>query len=290
MALRDQLAHLRNRIGEYQHKLVRPPLNVIREQVIPYIERSAHPEPIETGIEWRGQPEDPTYRAIKVDLHPNTDQAEILRRWSLAYRKMYNATVAYIKQQYHANRNVTLNFRTLRTHHLRAERDAIIEKSSNVPRKRVKTHMLDEAIKLACANYKSAITNLRNGNIRRFRMRYWRTNRELFRLDVEKSFIKENGICPIVLGPLGAIYDGETYHWNTINHTVQVQYSRLDNRFFHVCSYCCTARGPGRSAAMGVAGSRLTAVYDRSLRAGESFHRRGHRHAVKRTPSAKGPY
>lgn len=232
MELREHLAHLRAQVASHQHRLARPLLGAERETVHPYIERSAHPEPIDAEIEWDGEPDAPTFRAIKVDLHPDARQAEILRRWCLAYRKMYNATIAFIKRQYYETRSVTLNYQRLRTYHLRDERDAIIEASSDNRRERVKTHMLDEAIKLACANYKSAIANLRNGHIRHFRIRYWRTNRVLFRLDVETSFIKESGICPSVLGPLAAAYDGEPYDWSAIRHTAQVQYNRVDNRFY----------------------------------------------------------
>ncbi len=52
-------------------------------------------------------------------------------------------------------------------------------------------HTLDNAIKYACANYQSSITNLENGNIKKFRIRYWKFNKEFQLFDIEKIEFKK---------------------------------------------------------------------------------------------------
>ncbi len=52
-------------------------------------------------------------------------------------------------------------------------------------------HTLDNAIKYACANYQSGITNLENGNIKKFRIRYWKFNKEFQLFDIEAYEFKK---------------------------------------------------------------------------------------------------
>ncbi len=63
-------------------------------------------------------------------------------------------------------------------------------------------HTLDNAIKFACANYQSGITNLENGNIKKFRIRYWKFNKEFQLFDIETFEFKkaryENTKIPVL--------------------------------------------------------------------------------------------
>jgi len=226
----EHLAHLRDRITSHQHFLARPALYPITEEIGPYVQIASHPEPKVSGLEWDGAKE-PSLRCLKVDLHPTADQKATLKRWCNAYLLMYNATIHHIKRTYAANQRLVLNFHRLRTDHLKEIRDEIIQNSKTRPGTQVKAHMLDGAIQLACANYKTAVTNLRNGNIKHFRIRYWRRNRPFYRLDIENQYVKGTGICPVVLGPLNATYDGTEYDWSSIAHTCQIQYDRANDRF-----------------------------------------------------------
>jgi IS605 OrfB family transposase len=163
----------------------------------------------------------------------NQKQKDILKRWCYAYSKMYNTALHLLKNTYDKKQKLTINYQKLRTYHLKEKRDSIITDSickkygSNTA---VKTHMLDSAIQLVCANYKSAITNYKKNNIKKFRMRYWR-NKKLYRLDIEPSYIKDNGICPNILGKIKAQYDGDSFQWNTIRRTSQLQYDVINNTF-----------------------------------------------------------
>ena len=134
---------------------------------------------------------------------------------------MYNETIKNIKNQYRIpGTKVCVNARNLRTNILRDIRDQIIEDSQlpNIDKNtRIKTHILDTAIQLACANYKSALTNFKKGNIKHFRIRYWKYHRCNRILEIEPSFFSKNSICPKVFGIIKATYDNKNFDLQQIH-------------------------------------------------------------------------
>ena len=103
----------------------------------------------------------------------------------------------------------------IRTYCLVGAKEDIIKKSgiSHLDyNTKVPSHVLDYAIKLACANYKSAITNYKKGNIKHFRIRYWKYKKDKKILDVEKCYINESTIFPRILGNMKFKYDGKEYN------------------------------------------------------------------------------
>lgn len=235
--LAKQLPILQEKIKCGQHRIWKPP-DIVQwtKTSMPFIKEyyPEHNDFIQERfhIEKPTIPETITY-CKKITLQLNQKQKDILKRWCYAYSKMYNSTVHLLKEAYDKKQKLTINYQRLRTHHLKEVRDSII--TGSVCKKygsktMVKTHMLDGAIQLVCANYKSAITNFKNKNIKKFRMRYWR-NKKLYRLDIEPSYIKENGICPNVLGQIKAYYDGVPFQWNTIERTSQLRYDVINNSF-----------------------------------------------------------
>jgi hypothetical protein len=117
-----------------------------------------------------------------VEMLFNDKQKIILQRWFKAYIKMYNETLKYIK----ANPNCSLNYKILRTYYLKDIRDNIINNSGIEKNTNIQAHMLDACIKLACSNYKSALTNKKLRNIKHFRIRYWRYNKSSITIEIEK--------------------------------------------------------------------------------------------------------
>ena len=111
---------------------------------------------------------------------------------------MYNTTINHIKH----NKGTTIDYRILRTKKLKDERDNIIKKSGtllNNFKLKIRSHILDCAIKLACANFKSAKTNLKNGNIKHFRIRYWKYAKNIQCLEIGKEFFGKHGLCYLSL-------------------------------------------------------------------------------------------
>jgi len=61
-------------------------------------------------------------------------------------------------------------------------------------------HTLNYAVKLACTSYKSSLTNLRNGNIKNFNVRYLKSTKPSLIMDIESSAIKSKSFMTSVLG------------------------------------------------------------------------------------------
>ncbi len=130
-------------------------------------------------------------KSFKVELKLNIKQKIIIDNWFEAYTKMYNTTLSYIKNVYKTTGKVNINFRNLRTNYLKEEKAEIIKNSTPFEDRRIYVNMIDGAIKLVCSNYKSALTNLKAGNIKHFRIRYWKYNKKNMILNVEQNFFKK---------------------------------------------------------------------------------------------------
>lgn len=162
-------------------------------------------------------------KCIKVDMYPTKLQKQILNRWFKTYILMYNETLKTIKQKVKNDKNFDVVYTTLRTKYLKQFRNSLINDSGidiNIDGKHydseIYTHILDTAIKLACANYNSIITNFKRGNIKKYRIRYWRLNKKNKILEIERGYIINNSICPNRLGEIKCFYDGKPFNINDI--------------------------------------------------------------------------
>jgi transposase len=135
-------------------------------------------------------------------------QKEIINDWLDIYAQMYNISIEYIKKNILNDKKV-LNFQYLRGT-LYNEKSELINKST------MKVHDIDGAIKLACTNYKSALSNYKNGNIKNFRIRSWNKNKENKILDLEKANFNNNTIRKSILGNVKGYYNGQAYNFNDV--------------------------------------------------------------------------
>ena len=170
----------------------------------------------------------------KIYIDFNKQQKEIIKRWFYAYVLMYNETLKFIKN----NKNVKINYKNIRTYHLKEVRNKIILNSQHPYHNKdtkIKTHILDTAIKLACANYKSAFTNLKRGNINQFRIRYWKFNKTNFLLEIEPSYFKNGILCPKILGNINYYKDvkhKQKYELTNINKAVKLMHDKLTDNYY----------------------------------------------------------
>ena len=170
----------------------------------------------------------------KIYIDFNKQQKEIIKRWFYAYVLMYNETLKFIKN----NKNVKINYKNIRTYHLKEVRNKIILNSQHPYHNKdtkIKTHILDTAIKLACANYKSAFTNLKRGNINQFRIRYWKFNKTNFLLEIEPTYFKNGILCPKILGNVNYYKDvkyKQKYKLTNINQTVKLMHNKLTDNYY----------------------------------------------------------
>lgn len=172
-------------------------------------------------------------KAIQVELLLNIQQKNIINKWFDAYAKMYNETLYFIKKNYFENGKININYKNLRTYHLKNIRNNIVIGSeyNGLKYTRIFVHTIDHAIKLACSNYKSGLINFKNGNIKQFRIRYWRKNRKTKIVDIEKQSISKKGICWKVLGDIKTLYNGKEFDFSTISSECRIQYNSNTNKY-----------------------------------------------------------
>jgi len=132
-----------------------------------------------------------------------------------------------------SNNKFKLNFQNIRTYFLKDIRNNIIKTcNSNIINKdiKIKTHILDATIKIACANFQSSITNFENGNIKHFRIRYWKDKRDKRVLEIEKCYFTKGSLCPSIFNNINGYIKKngkkQKYDFNNINSTVKLQYNK----------------------------------------------------------------
>jgi putative transposase len=155
------------------------------------------------------------FRAKKITLNLTATQKKIINKWLYCYAEMYNITLKYIKNTVKIDKKC-LNFFDTRCK-LSKEKKELLKKSN------IKVHDIDYAIKLACANYKSALTNFRNGNIKSFRIRYWSPNKIIKVMDLEKNNFNNNTIRKTILGYVKGYYNGEEFNFNSVKCDSRLQ-------------------------------------------------------------------
>ena len=173
------------------------------------------------------------YKCIKVKMILNKEQKIILDSWFKSYICMYNETIKFIKKYYIKYKKTILDYKKIRTYHLKNTRDKIIASSSIDTKKRIKTHIIDCAIKLACSNYKSALSNLKNKNIKHFKIKYWKFNKKSKLLEVETSYFgkNKNQLCHSVFGEIKYIYNKKEYKLDNITSACTIHYNGKINEY-----------------------------------------------------------
>ena len=128
-----------------------------------------------------------------------------------------------------------LNYKNLRTYHLKDIRNHIQTKSSDDDKFKIRIHILDCAIKLACASYKTCVSNFLNNKIKKFKIKYWRKNKKNKVMELEKSFIKKNELLKDVFGSLKLSYNKEEYKL-TGDETVTILYCSSIKKYYLLVS------------------------------------------------------
>lgn len=183
---------------------------------------------------------------LKIKMILTDTQKLILNQWFLSYTKMYNKTLDYIRNNCNIfkneviklklkeiNKKLFANPQTLRAN-LKTIRDKIIKASQLADiteNTKIQTHTLDYAIRQLVSNIKSALTNLSQGNIKRFRIKFWKNNRPSKTIEIEKQYIRNNKVCPNVLGNIKYEYNNLEYLLTGINNNVKINYNSITNEY-----------------------------------------------------------
>lgn len=122
------------------------------------------------------------------------------------------------------NYKMILDYKILRTYFLKKEiKDISVEYKTPI-------HTLDKAVALACASFKSALSNLKNKNIKTFKIRKIKSNKKSLLMDIEKSSFTKDGKSFIksVLGK--EVLNKENINY-TVEHDCKIHYNKDNKKF-----------------------------------------------------------
>ncbi len=141
------------------------------------------------------------FKTNSIQIFPNIEQKLILDKWIESYRLMMNETINLFKTRLYNKDALNPNFRNIRTGHLYDIKKEI-QKKSKINNCIIYSHTLDYAIKDICTNVKSALTNYKNKNIKKFRIRYIKKKKPIQLIKFEKTGfkIKEGKLYSNVMG------------------------------------------------------------------------------------------
>jgi len=203
------------------------------------------PDNIKNNIKFK---KEKIIKCQKVKMILNREQKEILHKWFDAYTKMYNEAIKYIKSNYlFTKHNITrdivnnnyedvkkiYNFYDIRKE-LKDKKEIIKEDSQlkNINKNtKFQSHNLDYAIRQLCSNIESAKTNLIRGNIKKFRIKYWRNDRISKTIEIEKCYILKDKICPLLLGDIRYYYNGKEVNLVDIDSNVKINYNKIIDEY-----------------------------------------------------------
>ena len=192
-------------------------------------------------------------KCIKVKMIPTMEQRQIIHKWFDSCTKIYNETLKFINNKYkftkyNINRtkiidelNKTKNANVNNFYNFYSIRKELRETKNNIQKEsqlenfnkntKIYTHILDYSIKQLCSNIESAKSNLLNGNIKRFRLKYWRNNRCSKTIEIEKEYIRNNKICPHIFGDIKYIYNKEEVDLINIDSNVKINYNSITDEY-----------------------------------------------------------
>jgi len=158
----------------------------------------------------------------KVTIYPDIDQHNILQTWFNAFAHMFNLTINYLRSKID-KKNIDFNecskivdFQSIRT--IMYPYKLIIQ--YDMPSNKIPIHILDEAINQAVSNYKTCLTNLKSGYIKKFRIREWSKNRRRKIIKIESNFFRNDTFCTKIFPQMSASESLEG-----IDSTVTLQYN-----------------------------------------------------------------
>lgn len=135
-------------------------------------------------------------KTMKFSICPNEEQKIILDNWFHSVIEMYNITNKYISNYYKENNKIE-TFITIRKKLLN-EANCIVKNS------KINKHILDYSVKHCVDVYKSAISNLKNKNIKNFTVKDMTHKKNRYNIVLEPAnFSKKiNGFCTTQLGEM----------------------------------------------------------------------------------------
>ena len=154
-------------------------------------------------------------RSFKYKLDLNKDQIKLIKEWMIEANKVYNYCVELFNKD---SKNFSLNFMKIKKKIL----DHLYPNKKSAP-----YDILCYEIKDFCANVKSCITNLKNGNTKFFEIKNKLINKKQT-ITIRKDIINKKGIYCSILGTIKNFNKIS----NNINCDCRLTHDKLTNNFY----------------------------------------------------------
>jgi len=164
----------------------------------------------------------------KIRIYPDTEQQIILQSWFNSFAHMFNITIHYLRSQIKKNNiDFKLCSKIVNFQHIRSVLyPDKLEIYNNMTHDKIPIHILDEAIAQAVSNYKTCLSNLKSGLIKKFRIREWSKNRRRKIIKIEPNYFRNDTFCPSVFPYMSA-----SESLNGIDKTVTLQYDSDSGKY-----------------------------------------------------------
>lgn len=170
---------------------------------------------------------------LHVQLFLTSEQKKIINSWLEDYRQIYNATLRYIKNT--VNKDMTLkqvkeslNFYKVRLALYDRKHEILCNNKSTSY-----VNDMDQAINLACRNYKVAHKLYKLKKIKHFRLRLWRKQKRSKYMDISYERFCDNTLKRV--GTIKTSYNGEHFPLKKLNHWCKIIYK--DNSYLLCVPY-----------------------------------------------------
>ena len=177
------------------------------------------------------------YSTSKINVYPNYNQKRILLKWMDCYVLMYNQVTKYFKECRFNNTKCEFSIGKLKNM-FKNDKESIMKWSEisikeGKKERTIKTdsHLLDYAINDSVNRLRTNITNLKNGTIRYFRLRYLKMSKNNRILKMEKLAFKENGFWVRSLGKVMKTDNDNFNYLSNIHTTAILRYQKKSDKF-----------------------------------------------------------
>jgi hypothetical protein len=159
----------------------------------------------------------------------------VLQQWFLGYIDMYNYVISLIKSRFkeelEENSKIKLIDLEMDLNITKIKKKATITKKSLQEKYGINMHVLDYALTDAIAMFKSKISNLKNGHIRKSKLKYLKRTKNNKLIKIEKYLCQDNSFCVSDLGSYMKTKPSINFK-ETITTVGIVQYDTKKNKYY----------------------------------------------------------
>ena len=174
-------------------------------------------------------------KTIKYVLYPTIKQKKIFHQWFNAYIDMFNDIIFYIKHNFKTalqlNPKLNLVDFKIDLNITKLKKIFASRKNQLATLYNINLHILDYAINDAIVMYKSKISNLINGYIKKSRLRYLKKSKNNKIFKVEKFLWKSNTFCPSIIGQSVNVKPKIDFK-KEIETVAIIQYNKVKNKYY----------------------------------------------------------